>query len=178
VTEGPARDVVMMALRWARDEFIANNPWPFLVGEPVMQQPRAAMKTLTNIPPALRKLETLSPDTPNPEPHHGIMGFVVTPLRKRQPVFPEMITLGRTANNDVVIPDATISKFHAYFRANESGAWELVDAGSRNGTKVMGRPLSAKVPVDVAVGARIRFGNIDLVLRDAGDTWDTIRRRG
>jgi pSer/pThr/pTyr-binding forkhead associated (FHA) protein len=178
VTEGPARDVVMMALRWAREEFIANNPWPFLVGEPVMTQPRAAMKTLTNVPPALRKLETLAPEaTPPSDAPTGILGLVVAPIRKRQQVFPEMITLGRTANNDVVIPDATVSKFHAYFRATDKGL-ELVDAGSRNGTKVMGRPLSAKLAVDVAVGTRVRFGNVDLVLRDAGDTWDTIRRRG
>lgn len=177
MSEGPARDVVMAALRWARDEFVASSPWPFLVGEPMIHAPRAAMPTLTNIPPALRKIDTYVPDvTPSPEPSTSVMGLIVAPVRKRQDVFPEMITIGRTANNDVVIPDATVSKFHAYFRANEKGL-ELVDVGSRNGTKVMGRALTPKLPIDVAIGARLRFGTIDLTLRDAGDTWDAIRKR-
>ncbi len=177
--EVPVRDVVMAALRHDRASFIADNPCLFLVGEPVLQQPRTAQKTLTNVSsPALRKLETLSPDTPNPEPVISIVGLVVAAIRKRQPVFPEMITVGRTANNDVVIPDATVSKFHAYFRTTESNGLELVDASSRNGTKVMGRALSPKQAVDVALGTRVRFGSIDLVLRDAGETWDTIRKKG
>lgn len=167
----------MAALRFERDDFIANHPWLFLVGEPVLQQPRTAQKTLTNVAPALRKLETLSPDTPNPEPNISVVGLVVAGIRKRQPVFPEMITVGRTANNDVVIPDATVSKFHAYFRTTEKGL-ELVDAASRNGTKVMGRVLSPKQPIDVSLGTRVRFGSIDLVLRDAGETWDAIRKKG
>lgn len=170
-------DVVTTALRASREDFIADNPWPFLVGEPMLQQPRAAMRTLTNIAPALRRLETLQPpEMPIPEGNTGTLGFVVAPVRKRQDVFPEMITVGRTANNDVVVPDATVSKFHAYFRATDRGL-ELVDAGSRNGTKVMGRALAPKQGADVAVGTRIRFGSIDLTLRDAGDTWDAIRKR-
>jgi hypothetical protein len=176
VTEGPARDIVSAAIRWTREEFIFNNPWLFLVGEPVVQAPRVAMKTLINSP-ALRRIDTAvaSESTPT-DANASAVEFIAVPIRKRHDVFPEMITIGRTANNDVVIPDATISKFHAYFRTTEQGL-ELVDAGSRNGTRVMGRALAPKQGTSVSVGARVRFGSIDLTLRDAGDTWDLIRKR-
>ena len=164
-------------MRLERAEFAANYSWPFLIGEPVIHAPRAAMRTLSNMAPALRKLDTmsLSESTPH-DAAVGALGLIVVAVRKRQDVFPEMITLGRTANNDVVIPDATISKFHAYFRVT-AGGYEVVDVGSRNGTRVMGRVLVAKQPAEVTIGTRLRFGSIDLVLRDAGDTWDSIRKR-
>lgn len=174
VTEGAAYDVISAALRWERDEFIANNPWPFLVGEPVVQAPRVAMKTLVNAP-ALRRMDTLAAEA-TPGDASTTIEFIAVPVRKRQDVFPEMITVGRTANNDVVIPDATISKFHAYFRATDRGL-ELVDAGSRNGTRVMGRVIPQKQAIELSLGARVRFGSVDLTLREAGETWDLIRKR-
>jgi len=175
VTEGPARDVVTAALRWTREEFVFNNPWPFLVGEPIVHAPRVAMKTLVNAP-ALRRVDTVSSEQTETEAGPSSVELIAVAVRKRQDVFPEMITIGRTGNNDVVIPDATISKFHAYFRIKPDGL-ELVDAGSRNGTRVMGRVISPKQGVDVSVGTRVRFGSIDLTLRDAGDTWDVLRKR-
>lgn len=173
----PTADVIA-ALRLGREEFASNYPWPFLVGEPMMHAPRTAMRTLTNAAPALRKLDTMSlgEATPAPDASVGALGLIVIAIRKRHDIFPEMITIGRTANNDVVIPDATISKFHAYFRTAESGL-ELVDAGSRNGTRVMGRVLAVKQPAEVSVGTRVRFGSIDLIIRDAGETWDAVRKR-
>jgi hypothetical protein len=179
VTEGPARDVLLAAVRFSREDFVANHPWLFLVGEPVIHQPKSPMRTLTNLAPALRKLDTVAPGetTPN-DTAVGELGLIVAPIRKRQDVFPEMITVGRTANNDVVLPDATVSKFHAYFRTLPSGNLELVDAGSRNGTKVMGRALQPKQSIEVNLGTRVRFGSIDLIVRSAGETWDGIRKRG
>ena len=101
--------------------------------------------------------------------------LIVLAIRKRQDVFPEMITLGRTANNDMVLNDATISKFHAFFRQIED-RWEVVDVGSRNGTKVMGRPLVARQPAVVVPGTRIRFGTVDLTFHNAREAWDALRR--
>jgi hypothetical protein len=177
VNEGTARDVIAAALRSDREEFASDNPWPFLVGEPVLQAPRVAMRTLSNITPALRKMDTLAPDD-LPPGHTDVssVGFFVAPIRKRQPIFAEMISLGRTANNDIVIPDATISKFHAYFRVTDD-LIEVVDAGSRNGTKVMGRAIATKTPAEVTIGTRIKFGSVDLTLRDARETWELIRKR-
>jgi hypothetical protein len=175
VTEGPARDVLSAALRWTREEFVSNNPWLFLVGEPMVQAPRVAMKTLVNAP-ALRRIDTAAPEAPVSQEQQSSVELIVVPIRKRQDVFPEMITVGRTANNDIVIPDATISKFHAYFKSTDTSL-ELFDAGSRNGTRVMGRVLTPKQSVEVSLGTRIRFGSIDLVIRGAAETWELIRKR-
>ena len=64
------------------------------------------------------------------------VGPVVLPVRKVQSTFPSMITVGRARNNDIVVPDALVSKFHAFFRQLDDGEWGLADAGSANGTKL------------------------------------------
>ena len=47
----------------------------------------------------------------------GPRGVEVYPLAKKPGAsFADMITIGRTPNNDVVLRDVTISRFHAYFR--------------------------------------------------------------
>lgn len=139
-----------------------------------MHAPKSPMQTLTSFAPALRKLDTIAPGE---DAAASEVGMVVQAIRKRQDVFAEMITVGRTANNDIVINDATISKFHAYFRALDNGGYELIDVGSRNGTRVMGRQLTPKFSIEVTLGSRVRFGSIDLAIRDAASTWDVIRKR-
>jgi hypothetical protein len=68
--------------------------------------------------------------------------------------FGMMITMGRAPNNDLVIPDQRVSKFHAYFRQDGSD-WSIVDANSRNGTSVDGAKLAPQAAVPVASGAEI-----------------------
>jgi hypothetical protein len=47
------------------------------------------------------------------------------------------ITIGRNENNDVVIPEQTVSGHHATL-TNEGGNWCITDSGSTNGTFVNG----------------------------------------
>jgi hypothetical protein len=47
--------------------------------------------------------------------------------------FADMITIGRASNNDISLPFASISKFHAYFKVDGDDC-TLTDAGSTNGT--------------------------------------------
>lgn len=58
--------------------------------------------------------------------------------------FSQMITVGRTLNNDLVIPHPLVSKFHAYFRFEE-GHWIVRDANSKNGTFVSNKRLEPNV---------------------------------
>jgi hypothetical protein len=97
--------------------------------------------------------------------------------------YPRMITVGRTRNNDIVLPDESVSKFHAFFRDSNEGAhendapgqtappaWRLQDAGSRNGTTLNGTPVpTAKhgEPVPVSLGVKVRFGLVELTFLDA-----------
>ncbi len=101
--------------------------------------------------------------------------LVVLPVRKVQAPFPSMITVGRTANNDIVVPDVSVSKFHAFFRTAD-GTLTLADAGSKNGTQVRGEPLAAKgAGVAVQPGDSVKLGEVELTLVDADRCWELIR---
>jgi len=67
------------------------------------------------------------------------------------------ITVGRTRNNDVVINDERISRFHAFFQARD-GAWVLSDAGSKNGTFVDANKLDPRKPCPLPDRAMVDFG--------------------
>jgi hypothetical protein len=105
--------------------------------------------------------------------------LIVVPIRHtgRSP-YPSMITVGRTRNNDVVLPDVVVSKFHAFFK-EEDGKLLLSDADSRNGTRVDDRPVAkqkAGKGTVVGPGMQIRFGLLDFWLLDAAALWDLVRR--
>ena len=87
-----------------------------------------------------------------------------------------MITVGRTQNNDVVLPDVSISRFHAWFRVDPAGV-ELTDAGSRNGTFVGERELGKNgPPVRLASGDEVRFGSKAFQFFSPGDAWERLRK--
>ncbi len=98
------------------------------------------------------------------------------PLIKVQDQFPSMITLGRTQNNDVVVADTSISKFHAFFRVGP-GLIELADAGSRNGTFVGEKRLDPKVMTRLKPGEYVRFARLSFQLLDATRCWDWLIRK-
>lgn len=96
--------------------------------------------------------------------------FRVWPVRKTpRSLSTRNISVGRTRTNDVVIPDVSLSKFHAFFR-REDNVWTLFDAGSRNGTYVGDkrvRKTGEGAATIVEPGARIRFGSVELTFVDA-----------
>lgn len=63
------------------------------------------------------------------------------------PVVPG-IRVGRVAENDVVIPDYSISKHHCEFHRTES-CMTLTDLGSHNGTLVGGHHIPSQLPIEV-----------------------------
>ena len=66
--------------------------------------------------------------------------------------------LGRTADNDVVIKDASASRSHARV-FEKGGRFFLEDLGSANGTKVNNAPLKPKAPKEVKPGDTIAIGD-------------------
>ena len=66
----------------------------------------------------------------------------VIPLQKKnaEPLSRQMITIGRTMNNDVSLPFKGISKFHSYLLI-EGMETNLVDGGSTNGTYLNGKQI-------------------------------------
>jgi pSer/pThr/pTyr-binding forkhead associated (FHA) protein len=71
------------------------------------------------------------------------------------------ITGGRANNNDIVIPDFTISNTHFHFRY-EGTKIVLVDLGSTNGTHLNGERLQKDRRVVLANQAKLVFGRYQL----------------
>jgi hypothetical protein len=95
----------------------------------------------------------------------------VLPVRKRRDsnAFAMMITLGRAPNNDLVIPDQRVSKFHAYFR-RIGEQWAINDANSMNGTWVDGQQIPSGQSAPLRSGARIALAEtLELIFLDAND---------
>ena len=84
-----------------------------------------------------------------------------------------MITVGRARNNDIVVPDGLVSKFHAFFRQLDDGDWGLADAGSANGTRLVELDLLPKgQPERVRPGDKIVFGGVSAFrFLDAAGLW-------
>lgn len=73
--------------------------------------------------------------------------------------FSHMITLGRSENNDLILPFGQVSKLHAYFSRDDRG-WSLRDCGSANGTKLNGQRLEPKDSVLLRSGCELIFGRV------------------
>ena len=69
-------------------------------------------------------------------------------------------TIGRSNDNNLVLPDRLISRHHAVLQLLEDGAFYLLDLISRNGSFVNG--CSAIVPARLRHGDRLKFGNTNL----------------
>ncbi|MCY1042265.1 FHA domain-containing protein [Corallococcus sp. bb12-1] len=137
-----------------RDEFERGLPPGLLLFMPALGTVTPSeledypLRTVTNAGPP-----TLGQDEP-----------VVFPLLKSTGnAFGRGITVGRTGNNDVVLDDGSVSRFHAWFArdAGEAG-FLLTDAGSKNGSYVMGERLLARKPTPVGDGMRLRFGQVEV----------------
>jgi type III secretion system (T3SS) inner membrane Yop/YscD-like protein len=75
----------------------------------------------------------------------------------------DRVSIGRGAENDVVLNDAGVSRAHA--RIERRGAiWVLLDRGSANGTQLNGAPLAAMAQLQEA--DRIRVGTVTFEFRD------------
>ncbi len=79
------------------------------------------------------------------------------------PLTQAVITLGRHADNEIVLPAEGVSRHHSRLQATALG-WELVDLGGINGTFLNDRRLRAEDPTPVSPGSRIRIGPYELTL--------------
>jgi ABC-type multidrug transport system ATPase subunit/pSer/pThr/pTyr-binding forkhead associated (FHA) protein len=52
-----------------------------------------------------------------------------------------VMRIGRALENELVVSDLQVSRYHAEFRAHPDGRYEIVDLGSHNGTYVNGQPI-------------------------------------
>ena len=75
------------------------------------------------------------------------------------------MVIGRAAEQcELVVAHATVSRRHA--RLSFAGeTLQVVDLGSTNGTSVNGTSLRPGAPAPVQVGAKLRLGDVELVVR-------------
>jgi hypothetical protein len=100
--------------------------------------------------------------------------WIVLPVVKRERSLSLVrLTVGRTANNDVHVEDASVSRLHAFFEPG-APAFTLKDAGSRLGTKVNGQPVTAATLV--RSGDQVAFGDVELTCMTAAAFVDFIQR--
>lgn len=78
--------------------------------------------------------------------------------KRSEGIFSSLIGIGRTRNNDIVLPMPGVSKYHAYIQLDEaSGVYSIADAGSKNGTHVDGILLEARSPKALSDAALVSF---------------------
>lgn len=103
----------------------------------------------------------------------GTLGLAFVRKGTRNP-FGLMVTIGRAANNDVVVPDGGVSKFHAYIQA-AGETYRLSDARSRNGTAIDGTPVPPGFPATLRSGARVLLGDsVVLVFLAPADLYERV----
>ena len=99
------------------------------------------------------------------------VAFHIFPLAKKPGAsFPDRITIGRTTNNDVCIADPSISRLHAYLRRDGAG-WVIADAGSKNGSWLLGAALDARREKALPSRAMLKLGDVDLTVYSAPDLY-------
>ncbi|HHH31110.1 MAG TPA: FHA domain-containing protein, partial [Polyangiaceae bacterium] len=94
------------------------------------------------------------------------------PVKKHKTVFGQLDfsgasggarSIGRTDDNDIVIPHPQVSSRHAEVK-EEGGRIYLTDRGSANGTYVRGHRLQPGVPAEIANGEKVYIGPMPLQL--------------
>lgn len=176
---GTALDFVALAMGTTREEFARQYPHYFLFGETVLSPPATPQKT-----GGFATLEDTNPgqwasdytEIPDPIDSEPPMLHVFA-VRKIQSGWPSMITVGRTRNNDIVLNDVSVSKFHAYFRIVDDQL-EIADAGSLVGTWVGNTRLAPKgAAMRIAAGQTVRFAHHEFQLLASEDVWTRLRAR-
>ncbi len=170
-------ELVDLATKATQAEFVRQCPFFILFGKLSLIVPVTPGNT-----GAFRVADDTNPGdwggeyTVVPEPSTAAAeSLLILPVRKLQATFRSMITVGRTRNNDIVLNDVSVSKFHAYFNLVEGGV-QLADAGSLVGTWIGDQRLAPKgPPVSVTPGEVIRFAYHELHLLDAAECWGRAR---
>jgi hypothetical protein len=87
------------------------------------------------------------------------------------------VTVGRIDTNDIVIDDASVSRFHAYFQKDaRTGDWNVVDAESKNGTWVGPLKLAPNERARVGDETQVRFGDVELTFLTVNGLFERIKK--
>jgi hypothetical protein len=88
---------------------------------------------------------------------------------------PGPVSLGRTADNDVAIPEYSISKRHCFFELQQNEV-SVFDCGSTNGTLLNGRRLDPNTKTALAGGDVITLGRYAFLYQPVDGFVDYVTR--
>ncbi|MEW5739090.1 MAG: FHA domain-containing protein [Myxococcota bacterium] len=103
--------------------------------------------------------------------------LAVVVQKSKENAFQRRITVGRTANNDIVLDDQSVSRFHAFLQQDDRQDWTLTDAGSRNGSFVSGRRITARTPVALSNAVVLRIGAVQLTFYSSTGFLEMLKKR-
>lgn len=127
---------------------------------------RSAMVALAGAPTQIMVRDELDILDRVSDPPPGYELYIETPGHSSSsvPLTKSVISLGRNADNDIVLPADGVSRHHARLQATALG-WEVVDLGGINGTFLNERRLRADDPTPASPGTKIKIGPYELTLQ-------------
>jgi hypothetical protein len=153
---------VKEAMGCSAADFARKFPEPALVVEPFLDADEDAATSFSTV---------------SARGGEGLPGVPLVARLKKRPganAFASMVTLGRARNNDICLPAADVSKFHAYFVVAPEGT-DLVAASASNGTFLQERILDANQRVTLEDGAKLRFASVRATYRSPLSLYEYLR---
>jgi len=136
-------------------DFLAAYRHPYLVENYLAPSSRGKLARVETI--SETDIEDLISSDENSE--DILSARVITVEKRDKDSSEQMIFVGRSANNDIVLLNKMVSKLHAYFRrVPGSQVIQLVDMNSTNGTFINGAKMSPSVQTTLKDNDIISFG--------------------
>ncbi len=155
--------------RLSCEQFEQLHPYPFLVMDAALSLERAAFSFVTHATPAPSEQDEEEERLRSTAP-------LLAPVRKRESnPFRDRISIGRTAQSDITIPDSRVSKFHAYFDCSRGAVYGLADVSSRNGTRINGHVILPEELAPVGFGDLIEIGPFPLRFASAREVYEKLQ---
>ncbi len=137
------------------DTAVADPPSGAPVAPPVApspvadyQAPRLEVRSVQAPPAQAPPPARTPPAQPPSDPWPGLKNVPESQVLQRPPsavmrVTTTVLRIGRAADNDVVVSDLSVSRYHAQLRRTARGSFEVVDLESHNGTFLNGQRITA-----------------------------------
>jgi ABC-type multidrug transport system ATPase subunit/pSer/pThr/pTyr-binding forkhead associated (FHA) protein len=112
---------------------------------------------------------------PAQQPGAGAPGYGDrSPTTFHQLALGRLMRIGRALENELVVSDLQVSRYHAEFKAHPDGRYEIVDLGSHNGTYVNGQAIQRHLlgPNDIVGVGHSTFRLVGDRLEEFVDTGD------
>jgi ABC-type multidrug transport system ATPase subunit/pSer/pThr/pTyr-binding forkhead associated (FHA) protein len=121
-------------------------------------------------PPQQPPAAARQPAPGGPTPGYGDR----SPTTFHQLALGRVMRIGRALENELVVSDLQVSRYHAEFKAHPDGRYEIVDLGSHNGTYVNGQPIQRHLlgPNDIVGVGHSTFRLVGDRLEEFVDTGD------